>query len=150
MQTLRLLCLNLLHLHLSDSRAPDRSRNGQAAGRPHATCRNARSSSAGSRAALTAFITRRQCARCNCHRGRPGLLRWGRSVRRRGDFRAFEATGRPQPRRLAEGRVDYSDVALRDGGGRVTLRIFECRRRAHWPAKLPITVRPSRSRSCAR
>jgi enoyl-CoA hydratase/carnithine racemase len=22
--------------------------------------------------------------------------------------------------------VDYSDVALRDGGGRVTLRIFEC------------------------
>jgi enoyl-CoA hydratase/carnithine racemase len=43
-----------------------------------------------------------------------------------GTFERSEATGRPQPRRLADGRVDYSDVALRDGGGRVTLRIFEC------------------------
>ena len=43
-----------------------------------------------------------------------------------GTFKRSEATGRPQPRRLADGRVDYSDVALRDGGGRVTLRIFEC------------------------
>jgi enoyl-CoA hydratase/carnithine racemase len=43
-----------------------------------------------------------------------------------GTFERSEATGRPQPRRLAEGRVDYSDVALRDGGGPVTLRIFEC------------------------
>jgi enoyl-CoA hydratase/carnithine racemase len=43
-----------------------------------------------------------------------------------GTFGRSEATGRPQPRRLADGRVDYSDVALRDGGGRVTLRIFEC------------------------
>jgi enoyl-CoA hydratase/carnithine racemase len=45
-----------------------------------------------------------------------------------GTFGRSEATGRPQPRRLADGRVDYSDVALRDGGGRVTLRIFECRK----------------------
>jgi enoyl-CoA hydratase/carnithine racemase len=43
-----------------------------------------------------------------------------------GTFERSEATGRPQPRLLADGRVDYSDVALRDGGGRVTLRIFEC------------------------
>src|SRR5262249_8385839 len=43
-----------------------------------------------------------------------------------GTFERSEATGRPQPRRLADGRVDYSDVALRDSGGRVTLRIFEC------------------------
>lgn len=43
-----------------------------------------------------------------------------------GTFERSEGTSRPQPRRLADGRVDYSDVALRDGGGRVTLRIFEC------------------------
>jgi enoyl-CoA hydratase/carnithine racemase len=43
-----------------------------------------------------------------------------------GTFERSEATGRPQPLRLADGRVDYSDGALRDGGGRVTLRIFEC------------------------
>ena len=29
-------------------------------------------------------------------------------------------------RRLADGRVDYSDPNVRDGGGRVTLRIFKC------------------------
>jgi enoyl-CoA hydratase/carnithine racemase len=29
-------------------------------------------------------------------------------------------------RRLPDGRVDYSDPNARDGGGRVTLRIFEC------------------------
>jgi len=43
-----------------------------------------------------------------------------------GTFGRSEATGRPQPRRLADGRADYSDAALRDGGGRVTLRIFDC------------------------
>jgi enoyl-CoA hydratase/carnithine racemase len=29
-------------------------------------------------------------------------------------------------KRLAEGKVDYSDPNLRDGGGQVTLRIFKC------------------------
>jgi len=29
-------------------------------------------------------------------------------------------------RRLADGRVDYSDADVRDGGGQVTLRIFKC------------------------
>jgi enoyl-CoA hydratase/carnithine racemase len=29
-------------------------------------------------------------------------------------------------RRLADGRVDYSDANVRDGGGQVTLRIFKC------------------------
>jgi len=29
-------------------------------------------------------------------------------------------------RRLADGRVDYSDPNVRDGGGQVTLRIFKC------------------------
>src|SRR6185312_10666994 len=43
-----------------------------------------------------------------------------------GTFERSDETGRPQPRQLADGRVDYSDVALRDGGGHVTLRIFEC------------------------
>ena len=50
-----------------------------------------------------------------------------------GTFERSEATGRPQPRRLVDGRVYYSDVALRDGGGRVTLRIFESGdRRDQW------------------
>ena len=30
------------------------------------------------------------------------------------------------PRVQADGRVDYADDSMRDGGGRVTLRIFEC------------------------
>src|SRR5947209_4940905 len=29
-------------------------------------------------------------------------------------------------KRLADGKVDYSDPKARDGGGRVTLRIFKC------------------------
>src|SRR5881227_3715740 len=33
--------------------------------------------------------------------------------------------GRRAPRKTAEGGDDYSDEAIRDGGGRVTLRIFE-------------------------
>jgi enoyl-CoA hydratase/carnithine racemase len=33
--------------------------------------------------------------------------------------------GRRAPRKTAEGADDYSDEAIRDGGGRVTLRIFE-------------------------
>jgi enoyl-CoA hydratase/carnithine racemase len=41
-------------------------------------------------------------------------------------FERSEVTGRPQPRLMADGRVDYRDEAIRDGGGRVTLRIFQC------------------------
>jgi enoyl-CoA hydratase/carnithine racemase len=41
-------------------------------------------------------------------------------------FERSAATGRAEPRRKADGSVDYSDEAIRDGGGRVTLRIFEC------------------------
>jgi enoyl-CoA hydratase/carnithine racemase len=41
-------------------------------------------------------------------------------------FERVEGGGRPIPKQDADGRVDYSDEALRDGGGRVTLRIFEC------------------------
>jgi enoyl-CoA hydratase/carnithine racemase len=40
-----------------------------------------------------------------------------------GGAKTFE---RRQPRQTADGRVDYSDEVIRDGGGRVTLRIFEC------------------------
>jgi enoyl-CoA hydratase/carnithine racemase len=43
-----------------------------------------------------------------------------------GTFERSEATGRAQPRRLKDGGVDYSDEVLRDGGGRLALRIFEC------------------------
>jgi enoyl-CoA hydratase/carnithine racemase len=43
--------------------------------------------------------------------------------------KTFELSARkdkPQPQGGANGAVDYSDPAIRDGGGRVTLRIFEC------------------------
>jgi enoyl-CoA hydratase/carnithine racemase len=45
-----------------------------------------------------------------------------------GGARTFERVAggeRPQPKQTADGGVDYSDAAIRDGGGRVTLRIFE-------------------------
>jgi len=39
----------------------------------------------------------------------------------------FDRDARRGPvRRLANGRVDYSDPNVRDGGGQVTLRIFKC------------------------
>jgi enoyl-CoA hydratase/carnithine racemase len=39
----------------------------------------------------------------------------------------FDRDARRGPvKRLADGRVDYSDPNARDGGGRVTLRIFKC------------------------
>jgi enoyl-CoA hydratase/carnithine racemase len=39
----------------------------------------------------------------------------------------FDRDARREPvRRLADGRVDYSDPNIRDGGGQVTLRIFKC------------------------
>jgi len=39
----------------------------------------------------------------------------------------FDRDARRGPvRRLADGRVDYSDPNARDGGGQVTLRIFKC------------------------
>ena len=39
----------------------------------------------------------------------------------------FDRDARRGPvRRLAEGKVDYSDPQVRDGGGQVTLRIFKC------------------------
>src|SRR5579871_1429276 len=39
----------------------------------------------------------------------------------------FDRDARRGPiRRLANGKVDYSDPAARDGGGRLTLRIFKC------------------------
>jgi enoyl-CoA hydratase/carnithine racemase len=39
----------------------------------------------------------------------------------------FDRDARRGPvRRLADGRVDYSDPNIRDGGGQVTLRIFKC------------------------
>lgn len=36
------------------------------------------------------------------------------------------AVEKPQPRRLADGSVDYGDEVVRDGGGRLTLRMFDC------------------------
>ncbi len=43
------------------------------------------------------------------------------------DLSAGAATfERQPPRQTADGRPDYSDDATRDGGGRVTLRIFDC------------------------
>ena len=39
----------------------------------------------------------------------------------------FDRDARRGPvRRLADGKVDYSDPQVRDGGGQVTLRIFKC------------------------
>ena len=39
----------------------------------------------------------------------------------------FDRDARRGPvKRLADGKVDYSDAAVRDGGGQVTLRIFKC------------------------
>src|SRR5215813_4164591 len=39
----------------------------------------------------------------------------------------FDRDARRGPvKRLADGKVDYSDEQVRDGGGRVTLRIFKC------------------------
>jgi enoyl-CoA hydratase/carnithine racemase len=39
----------------------------------------------------------------------------------------FDRDARQGPvKRLANGKVDYSDQAVRDGGGQVTLRIFKC------------------------
>src|SRR6202041_448533 len=39
----------------------------------------------------------------------------------------FDRDARRGPvKRLADGKVDYSDPNVRDGGGQVTLRIFEC------------------------
>jgi enoyl-CoA hydratase/carnithine racemase len=41
----------------------------------------------------------------------------------------FDRDARRGPvRRLPDGRVDYSDPHIRDGGGQVTLRIFKCRK----------------------
>lgn len=39
-------------------------------------------------------------------------------------FELSERKDKPQPRGGAKGEVDYSDAAIRDSGGRVTLRIF--------------------------
>jgi enoyl-CoA hydratase/carnithine racemase len=41
-------------------------------------------------------------------------------------FELAERKDKPQPKTVGEGKVDYSDEAIRDGGGRVTLRIFKC------------------------
>ena len=39
----------------------------------------------------------------------------------------FDRDARRGPvKRLADGKVDYSDPQVRDGGGQVTLRIFKC------------------------
>jgi enoyl-CoA hydratase/carnithine racemase len=39
----------------------------------------------------------------------------------------FDRDARRGPvKRLADGKVDYSDAAVRDGGGQLTLRIFKC------------------------
>src|SRR5216683_2346635 len=39
----------------------------------------------------------------------------------------FDRDARRGPvKRLADGKVDYSDANVRDGGGQVTLRIFKC------------------------
>jgi enoyl-CoA hydratase/carnithine racemase len=39
----------------------------------------------------------------------------------------FDRDARRGPvKRLADGKVDYSDAGVRDGGGQVTLRIFKC------------------------
>jgi enoyl-CoA hydratase/carnithine racemase len=39
----------------------------------------------------------------------------------------FDRDARRGPvKRLADGKVDYSDANARDGGGQVTLRIFKC------------------------
>src|SRR6266481_2118286 len=39
----------------------------------------------------------------------------------------FDRDARRGPvKRLANGKVDYSDPNVRDGGGQVTLRIFKC------------------------
>src|ERR1700719_1144675 len=39
----------------------------------------------------------------------------------------FDRDARRAPvKRLADGKVDYSDPNVRDGGGQVTLRIFKC------------------------
>jgi enoyl-CoA hydratase/carnithine racemase len=39
----------------------------------------------------------------------------------------FDRDARHGPvKRLADGKVDYSDAGVRDGGGQVTLRIFKC------------------------
>ena len=39
----------------------------------------------------------------------------------------FDRDARRGPvKRLADGKVDYSDPNVRDGGGQVTLRIFKC------------------------
>jgi enoyl-CoA hydratase/carnithine racemase len=40
-------------------------------------------------------------------------------------FELAERKDRKQPTTTADGKVDYSDEAIRDGGGRVTLRIFK-------------------------
>ncbi len=40
-------------------------------------------------------------------------------------FELSERKDRAQPKTGADGRPDYSDEAIRDGGGRVTLRIFK-------------------------
>lgn len=51
----------------------------------------------------------------------------GRAFCAGADLSAGAATfERWQDRQAAGGRVDYADEAIRDGGGRVTLRIFEC------------------------
>ncbi len=41
-------------------------------------------------------------------------------------FDLADKKDRAQPKTLAGGGIDYSDEAIRDGGGRVTLRIFKC------------------------
>lgn len=40
-------------------------------------------------------------------------------------FELAERKDKPQPKATADGKPDYSDEAIRDGGGRVTLRIFK-------------------------
>ncbi len=40
-------------------------------------------------------------------------------------FELAERKDRKQPKATADGKPDYSDEAIRDGGGRLTLRIFE-------------------------
>ncbi len=40
-------------------------------------------------------------------------------------FELAERKDKPQPKSTGDGRPDYSDEAIRDGGGRVTLRIYK-------------------------
>ena len=67
---------------------------------------------------------RRQCARRDRHRRGPRLLRRRRSLRRRRHVRSRGA--RRGPARRSPTARSTTAMQVRDGGGRLTLRIFEC------------------------